>query len=170
MVQFTIPQGLHIRPSKPSDTPFLEKLHREVRQDLQCIEGEQDFIESIVDMQLKAQIQGYGAQYPNAMYFIIENHGEPIGKATLDFGYNEIRLIDIGFLIAARGHGFGRAIIQSFQHCAAQSAAPLTLSVLSHNLAVKRLYLELGFQVSEVQTPYELMIWYPPSMKQIVGV
>ncbi|TMN90436.1 GNAT family N-acetyltransferase [Pseudoalteromonas phenolica] len=169
-MQFTIPQGLHIRPSKPSDTPFIEKLHREVRQDLQCIEGEQDFIESIVDMQLKAQTQGYGAQYPNAMYFIIEKNGEPIGKATLDFGHNEIRLIDIGFLIAARGHGFGRAIIQSFQHCAAQSAVPLTLSVLSHNLVVKRLYLELGFQVSEVQSPYELMIWYPPAMKQIVGV
>ncbi|WP_185843481.1 GNAT family N-acetyltransferase [Pseudoalteromonas luteoviolacea] len=170
MVQFTIPEGLHIRPSTASDKPFIEKLHREVRQDLQCIDGEQDFIESIVDMQLKAQTQGYGAQYPNAMYFIIEKHNEPIGKATLDFGHNEIRLIDIGFLIAARGHGFGRAIIQSFQHCAAQSAVPLTLSVLSHNLSVKRLYLELGFQVSEVQPPYELMIWYPPAMKSIVGV
>lgn len=169
MKQFTVPAGLHIRPSQPSDKPFMEKLHREVRQDLQLIDGERDFIESIVEMQFRAQSQGYGAQFPNAMYFIIEKHGEPIGKATLDFGHNEIRLIDIGFLNAARGHGFGRAIIQSFQHCAAQSAVPLSLAVLNHNLVAKRLYLELGFQVVQNKPPHDLLVWYPTAMKTIVG-
>lgn len=67
------------------------------------IGGEQDYIESIVEMQFKAQTQGYGDQFPNAMYFIIEKHHEPIGKAIIDFGHNEVRLIDIAFIPQARG-------------------------------------------------------------------
>ena len=83
MQKLNIPDGLHVRPSTASDKPFLEKLRHSTRQDLQIIGGEQDYIESIVEMQFKAQTQGYGDQFPNAMYFIIEKHHEPIGKAII---------------------------------------------------------------------------------------
>jgi GNAT superfamily N-acetyltransferase len=169
MQQFKAPSGLHIRPSGPADKVFLARLHREARQDLQWIDGEQDLIESVVDMQLHAQTQGYGTQFPNAMYFIIEKNSEAIGRAAIDFGHNEVHLIDMAFLAAARGHGFGRAILQSFQHCAAQSGVPMTLSVLSHNKVAKQLYIELGFQLSGGQSPYEFLIWYPPAMKLMSG-
>lgn len=91
--------------------------------------GEQDYIESIVEMQFKAQTQGYGDQFPNAMYFIIEKHHEPIGKA-----HNEVRLIDIAFIPQARGQGVGKTVVQSFQSAAAQCGVPLVLTVEQHNL------------------------------------
>jgi len=169
-MKFDIPKGLHIRPSQPTDKPFLEKLHTSLRQDLQLIDGDKDFVDSIVEMQYVAQTQGYGDKFPNAMYFIIEKHHEAIGKATIDFGTNEIRIVDIGFLPSARGHGFGRAIIQSFQNAAMQSGAPLTLTVEQNNLLAKQLYISLGFQVESITPPYEFMAWYPTSMKAIVGV
>lgn len=164
-MNFKPPKGLHIRPSKPSDKPFLEKLYRSTRTDLQLIDGEKELVENVIEMQHRAQTQGYGDQFPNAMYFIIEKHGEPIGKATLDFGPNEIRLLDIAFMPQARGHGFGKAIIQSFQVCATQAMAPLTLSVEQLNHSAKSLYLSLGFVCESVTPPYEHLIWYPSQQK-----
>ncbi|MEZ9819496.1 GNAT family N-acetyltransferase [Shewanella sp. 10N.286.45.A1] len=169
MQKFTPPKGLHIRPSTPNDKIFLEKLHREMREELQFIEGDQDFIDEIVAMQFRAQHQGYGAQFPNAMYFIIEKHQEKIGRASIDFGCNEVHLIDIGFLKVARGHGFGKAIIHSLQTCAAQAAVPLSLVVATDNFIAKKFYLSLGFMVKEHTEMHELMCWYPPTMKAIVG-
>ncbi len=160
-MKFNIPQGLNIRPAKPTDKPFLEKLHSSMRQELRFIDGEKEFVESIVTMQFQAQNDGYGSQFPNAMYFIIEKFHEPIGKATLDFGHNEVRLIDIAFLPQATGHGFGRAIIQSFQCAAAKTMLPMTLSVLQHNHAARKLYALLGFKVEAVKEPYYFMAWYP---------
>lgn len=169
MQKLDLPKGLHIRPARSSDNFFLQKLHHSVRQDLQLIDGEQELIETVVEMQFTAQTQGYGDTFPNAMYFIIEKHHEKIGKATLDFGHHEIRLLDIAFLPEAKGHGFGKGIIQSFQTCAAQLAVPLSLSVEQINLQARQLYLSLGFQIESVQPPYEFMVWYPPSLKAIVG-
>lgn len=165
MKHFIPPKGLHIRPSRAADKAFLEKLHHAVRNDLQFIDGDKDQIEAIIEMQFCAQNEGYGDQFPNAMYFIIEKHHQPIGKATVDFGPNEIRLIDIAFLPEARGHGFGRAIVQSFQVCSANAGAPLTLSVAQTNLAAKRLYLSLGFQIEQSQPPYDFLAWYPALTK-----
>ncbi|EHW0692318.1 GNAT family N-acetyltransferase [Vibrio parahaemolyticus] len=169
MQKLNIPNGLHVRPSIAADKPFLEKLHHSTRQELQLIDGEQDYIESIVEMQYRAQTQGYGDKFPNAMYFIIEKHHESIGKATVDFGHNEVRLIDIAFIPRARGLGFGKTVVQSFQNAAAQCGVPMVLTVEQHNEQAKRLYISLGFQVESVSSPYELMVWYPETIKAIIG-
>lgn len=165
MQKITLPSGLHIRPSHISDKAFLEKLHHAVRQDLQYIDADKDLIESIVEMQFKAQIQGYGEQFPDAMYFVIEKHQQPIGKATIDFSDEFVHLIDIAFIPEARGQGFGKAVLQAFQQCAAQVAAPMLLSVEQQNNVAKQLYYQLGFVTQQIQPPYERMIWYPPAMR-----
>ncbi|CAM3536265.1 Acetyltransferase (GNAT) family protein [Vibrio aerogenes CECT 7868] len=170
MQRLNIPEGLHIRPSRETDKPFLEKLHHAARQDLQLIDGEKEFIESIVEMQFRAQTEGYGSQFPDAMYFIIEKHHEPIGRAAIDFGHNEAHLLDIAFLPQARGHGFGKAIIQSFQMAAAQSGLPVSLNVLQGNWGAKQLYLSLGFVVEAARPPYEEMRWYPQGMRAFSGI
>lgn len=160
-----LPKGLHIRPSASSDKPFLERLHRSTRSDLQALDADREMVESLIEMQYEAQTEGYGDQFPNAMYFIVEKHHQPIGKATIDFGANEVRLVDLAFLPEARGHGFGKAIIQSFQKCAEQVAAPMSLTVEQVNWRAKQLYSRLGFQTASVSPPYELMVWYPPSTR-----
>lgn len=160
-----LPLGLHIRTSVASDKAFLEKLHHAVRQDLQWIDAEKDLVETIVEMQLKAQTQSYSEQFPNAMYFIIEKQQEPIGKASIDFSHDLVHLIDIAFIPEARGQGFGKAVLQALQQCAAQVAAPMLLSVEQQNKVAKQLYQSLGFATEVVQPPYERMIWYPPALR-----
>ncbi|GLQ30243.1 GNAT family N-acetyltransferase [Litoribrevibacter albus] len=161
-------KGLGIRPSTPSDKPFLEKLHNSTRDDLKMIDGEKDFVESFIQMQYQVQTEGYGDKFPNAMYFIVEKLQEPIGKVTIDFGQNEIRLVDIAFIPLARGKGYGEAVLSCLQQAAAQAGAPLTLSVFSGNVFAKNLYLKMGFVVEQVTPPYEFLVWYPKPARVIV--
>lgn len=162
-----MPDGLNIRPANHADNPFLEKLHHSTRQDLQLIDADKEVVESIMELQLKAQTQGYGSQFPNAMYFVVERHCEPIGKVTVDFGHNEVRLVDLALIPAARGKGLGAEIIRAFQQAATMVAVPMTLSVMQSNFPAKALYQKLGFVTASVEIPYELMVWSPPAMKLI---
>lgn len=161
-------QGLTIRPSKPIDQPFLEQLHHTTRPDLKMIDGEKEFVDSLIQMQFRAQSQGYGNQFPNAMYFIVEKQHERIGKVTVDFGANEVRVIDIAFIPKARNKGFGEEVLRALQQASTKVGTPLTLTVDSNNIAAKKLYLRLGFVVEESSPPYEAMAWYPLSQRFFV--
>lgn len=156
-----MPGGLSLRPTRASDNAFLESLHRHAREDLRGIDAEDDFIEALIDMQFRAQTTGYGDKFPNAMYFIVENQGECIGRLVLDFGDNEVRVVDLAFIPAARGKGYGGKTLQAVQLVAGKVMAPVTLIVHCHNLPAKQLYLGLGFAVDAVQLPFERMVWYP---------
>ncbi|EMQ2878559.1 GNAT family N-acetyltransferase [Vibrio navarrensis] len=162
--QLNLPAGLHVRPARANDNPFLEVLHNEKRSDLRLIDAERDFVESLIDMQFRAMNQGYGKQFPNALYFIIEYHSESVGRAVLDFTDNHVHLVDIAFLQKARGHGLGEAVVRSFMYSSNQLRVPMILSVQQLNLAAKQLYLKLGFRTYKMELPHEKMIWYPPTL------
>lgn len=163
-----LPHGLSIRPSTPADKAFIEGLFRSTREDLQNIDAEPDLIESVMEMQLDAQTTGHGDMFPNAMYFIIEKLGEPIGRLTIDFGSNEIRVVNIAFISETRGRGYGEGVFRALQVAAESTAAPLVVIAHMQNPGMKSLYLKLGFQVDEIQPPFERMVWYPASTKIIV--
>jgi len=164
----SLPEGLGIRPSLPSDKAFIENLYRSTRDDLRLFDAELDFIETLIEQQLNAQTVGYGEQFPNAMYFIIEKQHHAIGRFTIDFGSNEVRLVDIAFIPEARGKGFGEGILNALKLAAMQCCVPLTLSVHAGNWRAKQLYLKLGFQTEESRPPFERMAWYP-NVKEMEG-
>lgn len=168
MQKLQLPDGLSVRPANGKDQVFLEALYQSTRDDLGLMDVSAEQKAELMEMQFRAQTQGYGDAYPNAMYFIIEKHLEAIGKATLDFGPNEVRLIDLALIPAARGKGLGAAVVQAFQQASAAVAVPMTLTVLQENTVAKVLYQRLGFVTTAVQQPYELMIWYPPALQKII--
>lgn len=161
MRSLSLPDGLSIRPAGPADHEFLESLYRSTRGDLFYADAERDFIESIIDQQFEAQTIGYGNQFPDAMYFVVEKLSDRIGRVTIDFEPHEIHLIDIAFIPKARGHGYGKGIMIALQEAASQSGAPLSLTVHNANLPAKNLYAKLGFQVEDSRSPYQRMVWYP---------
>ncbi|MGE5493525.1 MAG: GNAT family N-acetyltransferase [Actinomycetota bacterium] len=156
-----LPDNLGIRPARDEDQGFIASLYRSSRDDLRLVDAEDDFIEELILMQHRAQALGYGDAYPNAYYFIVENLGEKIGRVIVDFGHNEIRLVDVTFIREARGKGFGSSVIRALQHAAGQARAPLTITVHRSNPGAKRLYLALGFHVEQSDPMLELMAWYP---------
>ncbi|HFD12780.1 MAG TPA: GNAT family N-acetyltransferase [Crenotrichaceae bacterium] len=168
-MQFKIPDlpaGLHVRPSLASDKPFLETLYKSVREDLDSINDTPDLIEYVKEQQYDAQTESYGDQFPNAVYFVIEYHHEAVGRVTLDFSSNEIRIVDLSLIKKARGKGLGTGIINAFISCAETTHTPLTLGVLSHNIQAKQLYLQLGFLIENIRPPRDYLIYYPKSMGQ----
>jgi len=165
-----LPNGLHIRPSNSSDEAFISQLYQSTRTDLDMIDAEQDFIIALKESQLEAQTSSYAESFPNAMYFIIEYHDELIGRVILDFGTNEILLVDISLVPKAQGKGLGSAVIKSFTFCAEQIKAPLKLSVMSDNVQAKRVYAKLGFVLDEIVPPREYLAYYPKTTSIQVGV
>lgn len=153
--------NLAIRPARDEDHGFIENLYRSTREDLRLIDAEKDFIEELILMQHRAQVIGYSETYPNAFYFVVEQMGDRIGRIAVDFGHNEVHLLDIAFIPEARSKGFGASVIKALQHAAAQVMAPLTLSVHRSNPGAKRFYLALGFRVEQSETMVERMVWHP---------
>lgn len=169
-VNIPIPDGFSMRPSRPSDKVFLESLYNSTRDDLRLIDAEPELIEALIEMQFMAQAQGYGDQYPNAMYFIVEKLGERVGRVAVDFGYNEVRVIDIALVRAARGLGYGAAILKSMQMAAAKVGAPLTLTVLRSNPKAAQFYFSMGFRVEQSGPMADLMAWYPTAADMGIAV
>ena len=159
----SLPNGLTVRPARPGDKAFLEKLHKDQREDLKMIDADKDYIEGILDLQLRAQSQGYGTMFPNALYFIIEKTGEPVGKLTLDWGGTEARVVDLGFIKRARGKGFGQTVIQGLLAACGPAKCPLAVSVAINNPGLYQSLLKMGFQVMDAAegASHHMLIWFP---------
>lgn len=156
-----LPDNLGIRPARPEDRVFIESLYRATRDDLRLIDAEDEFVEELIGMQQQAQTRGYGEMFPNAMYFVVERLGDRLGRIVVDFGPNEVRLVDIAFMPQARGRGYGSHVIKAMQFAAGQARAPLTLSVNRTNIRARQAYLALGFRVVQSDAMTEHMAWYP---------
>jgi ribosomal protein S18 acetylase RimI-like enzyme len=157
----TMPAGISLRPATASDQPFIELLYRSARPDLQFIDGGQELTETVMTQQFNAHTQGAGETYPDAMHFIIEKTQHSIGALIVDFGHNEVRVIYVAFIPAARGFGYGKAILQGVQQAAASSHCPVAVVVWHNNPGARQIYLELGFQIEESQLLADRMVWYP---------
>lgn len=161
MLASTMPLGISLRPAAQNDQPFLEALYRSSRPDLQLIDGEPEFIETVVAQQFNTMTAGSGAGFPDAMHFIIEKTQHNIGALVVDFGPNEIRVLYIAVVPAARGFGYGKAVLQGVLKAAEDNRAPVAVVVWRSNPGAKKIYLELGFKVEESGPMAERMIWYP---------
>lgn len=154
-------QGLAIRPSRGTDGPFLQNLYRAARADLQWIDGEQELVEQIIAQQFQVQERGLDEHFPNALHYVIEKLDTPIGAISADFGPNEIRVLYLAFIPAARGLGFGRAVLQGVQQAAAQVRCPVATVVWTSNPHARQHYLALGFKVEEHTPMAQRLVWYP---------
>lgn len=161
MLASNMPQGISLRPATAGDQPFLELLYRSSRPDLQLIDGEPDLIESVIAQQMQVMEQGSGMNFPNALHFIVEKTQHNVGALVVDFGHNEVRVIYVAFIPAARGFGYGKSILQGVMQAAANNQCPVAVVVWRSNPGAKRLYLELGFKVEESDPLAEVMRWYP---------
>lgn len=156
-----LPAGLHVRPSNESDDVFLLELYQSTRTDLDLINAPDDFILELKKSQYTAQTQSYQEQFPNAMLFTLEYYGKRIGRAIVDFGHNEVFVVDISMIEEAQGKGLGSSVIRSFMHCSTQAGIPLRLSVLQQNTGAKALYSRLGFVFEEQIGLRDYLAYYP---------
>jgi N-acetylglutamate synthase-like GNAT family acetyltransferase len=159
-----LPNGLSVRPARPSDKPFLRKLVDDKYSDLkETTNLSRDQLEHLMEVQLTAQNSGYGAMHPNALYFIIEKAGQSIGKLTLGQDGEGARIIDLGFVGKAQGKGYGQAVVLSILAACGQSKCPLTVTANVTNIALTAFLKQHGFEVADHQpgAGFALMRWTP---------
>ncbi|WP_241216038.1 GNAT family N-acetyltransferase [Sphingomonas koreensis] len=103
----------------------------------------------------------FPAYYPNAERLILEQDGAPIGRLYVDAWPLEFRIVDISLLPVARSQGLGEAILRDMIAWAQDQAKGVSIHVEKFNPA-RRLYLRLGFVVTEDKGVYELMEFGTP--------
>lgn len=157
-------QGLVVRPSRHTDGPFLHGLYRSARADLQWIDGEQALVEEVIAQQFQVQESGMDEHFPGALHYIVEKLGTPIGALSADFGPNEIRVLYLAFIPAARNQGFGRAVLHGVQQAAQQVGCPVATVVWASNPHARQHYLALGFRVEEQTPAAQRLVWYPSQL------
>ncbi|UTW59416.1 hypothetical protein KFE96_03660 [Kordiimonas sp. SCSIO 12603] len=158
-----LPHGITARPARRGDKDFLAKLYRANRDDIRLAEGETDYLENIIEMQLEAQINGYGDQFPNALYLVLEKNGSRIGRVTFDIGSVELRLIDLDFIKKAKNKGYGSGIIIWMMQTAAKIKKPALVPARRDNQLLLRFLHKYGYTEESTMSDdvFARMIWFP---------
>ena len=117
--------------------------------------------ELLIDMQLKSREQQYRAMYPGGSFELILANGKPIGRLATDCSATPWSLIDIAILPEFRGQQIGTHFVGKLLESAENSRTEVRASVHADNLQARRLWLSLGFQVTEERLDYWSLLYSP---------
>jgi ribosomal protein S18 acetylase RimI-like enzyme len=157
MKEISTPLGrATVRPETSEDLEFRLALFAQSRPDLALLP--EQVRAGIVEMQFRAQIASYHAQFPGARYDIVELDGRAAGRIVSDESDGLLHLVDIALPAALRNRGLGTAIMQALMDSAKASGGVMRLSVADGNPA-RRLYGRLGFGEVARHVAYTVMEW-----------
>lgn len=156
-----LPAGIGLRPITDQDLPFLEGVYASTRTgELAQTDWDQAQKAAFLAFQFRAQHQHYTAHYAGAQFFVIEHQGVPVGRLYLHWRRDDLRIVDIALLPAARGQGTGEALLRAVRDVAAARGHGVSIHVEQMNPAM-RLYTRLGFRKAGEHGIYDLMEWRP---------
>ena len=151
--------GLTFRPIADADLPFLARVYASTRtEELAVMPWTDEEKAAFLGMQFHAQHTHYQKYYPQADWLVTMRDGEDIGRLYIERWTREHCIIDIAFLPAHRGKGFGAALLCDLMDEAAAAGKGVTIHVEKFNPAM-RLYRRLGFKTEEDKGVYDLMRW-----------
>jgi ribosomal protein S18 acetylase RimI-like enzyme len=151
--------GLTFRPIADADLPFLAMLYASTRTEELAVTPWSDAQKAaFLDMQFQAQHSHYQKHYPDADWLVIMRAGEDIGRLYIERWPSRHGVIDIAFLPAHRGRGFGEALMRDLMDEAAAAGKAVAIHVEKFNPAM-RLYRRLGFRTEQDKGVYDLMCW-----------
>lgn len=140
-------QTLTLRLATPVDQPFLRMLYGTTRApELEHTGWGRVARERFVDQQFEAQRSYYQAHYADAEQYVIEQAGQPIGRAYLLWTDSHLQIIDLALLPEACGRGIGGELLGRFLERVDREGLSAGLHVESYNPA-QRLYFRHGFDV-----------------------
>lgn len=159
---FTVAQHLQLRNTHDGDAPFRRALYAATRDDLRQLPMPAEFIDNLISMQQQIHEEGQRNAFPHAQHWIVECHGEPVGRVVFDMSGDEWRLVDIAIAPAARRRGVASAVLRALQRRAAGQRAAIGLAVAHANDGARRLYAAAGFQPRASDTLHQQLLWQCP--------
>ena len=163
-----IVSAVSLRRETEGDLEFLKDLYAASRERelAVLVDWGDDQKREFLEQQFNAQRSHYLKHYADARFDIIERSGSPIGRLYVAELTQEIRLMDIALMPAARNCGTGGKICSEIMARATRLGKIVSLHVEDDNPA-KRLYERLGFVAVGDVTFYKLMHWCPPGLAHI---
>lgn len=153
---------LDLRPASDDDHELLFEIYASTRAgEMRIVPWTDEQKESFLRMQFRAQDAHYRTYLPGTDRRLIVEDGVPIGRLYVDDRPDEIRIVDITLLPAARGRGVGAHLLRTVLERARTAGKPASIHVERQNPA-RRLYDRLGFLPVEEGDVYVLMRWVPP--------
>lgn len=146
-----------IRHRVDADMAFLSTLYASTREDeMRIVPWPPEVKQAFLQDQFNKQHTHYLSGYPDALWLILEQAGEPAGRIYVEQTNSEIRLMEISLLPAHRNAGLGTSLMSALLDFADLQGLPVTLHVEPYNPA-KRLYQRCGFLDVETHGYYVLM-------------
>ncbi|HUP63456.1 MAG TPA: GNAT family N-acetyltransferase [Thermoanaerobaculia bacterium] len=149
------------RPGTDDDYDFQRLLYHDARaEEMQNFPFDDAQKRAFLDWQFDCQWKHYREHYPTCDWRIIMRDGQAIGRLLIDRWADQIRIVDIALVSAARGSGIGSMLMQEILDEGRAAGKPVTIHVEVFNPA-QRLYQRLGFQQVDSSGAYHLMQWSP---------
>ncbi|UUA74058.1 GNAT family N-acetyltransferase [Cellvibrio sp. QJXJ] len=152
-----LPAGICVRLADATDDAFLFSLFCEARPELAYLPLPPAQVETLLAQQYQLQQRGYANQYPTARNWIIECESQVVGKIMLAELVNFIHIVDFVIAFSWRSRGIGSAVLNAAKHYASAQSLGLSLQVERQNIAAKRLYTRIGFNVCQLTATHEAM-------------
>ncbi len=154
------PQNVVARVATEDDAPFLRNLFFEIRApEFAPAQLSPEQLAALLDQQYAAMKLHYGRVFPDAVYWVLECDGTPVGYEVIREG-RELHLIDIAVLPTFQNRGIGTRRMQALLNRGLNCGKSIFLSVEIFNPA-QRLYERLGFRDYEQIGIYKRMRWSP---------
>ena len=131
------------RAPTPADEVFLEALYLDSRPDLGALPVPRSVIEGIARHQRAMQVEDYGRRFTAPETWLVTDGEDPIARIVLAESNGVLRVVDLSVAPAARRKGVARCVLRALQ----EESDRLALRVRTDNLAARRLYEALGFEL-----------------------
>lgn len=145
----------------PDDEEFLIDVYASSRDDLQYFPFDEAGKKAFVLMQYTAQKNHYAEYYGEAKYYVVMFDGIPAGRYWVDYGKEDIRIVDIAILPEFRGHGIGTELVKDALKHSKKLDVPCALHVVKESRALN-LYERLGFRITGEIGFHHKMEWNAP--------
>jgi ribosomal protein S18 acetylase RimI-like enzyme len=158
--------GLALRPATDADLPFLRALYAQTRAaELDAVAWPEPARRAFCDGQFLLQHRHYAAHYVPAAFLVVLRAGAPVGRLTLHWTAEDLRIVDILLDTAVRGQGIGSTLLRWAQDAATVAGVMrLCLHVEWRNDGARRLYRRFGFRedAAAIAGTHRWMTWRPP--------
>ncbi|GGY01357.1 hypothetical protein GCM10007386_35460 [Pseudoduganella dura] len=151
-----------MRPAEAADQAFLSLLYASTRtadQRMGACDARTEAM--LMALQFRARQTLLHALYPYSDMAVIVERERPVGALHVNYGSDEIRILDISLLPETRGRGIGLGLLRSLQAQGARMRVPVRLDVLP-GTRVQRLFQRCGFTLNGANGLYLCMEWMPP--------
>lgn len=156
-------QGLSLRTATDADLASQRILFETARPDAAWLSAWPEAMRvPFLDQQFHFQTVHYSRAYPDADRLIVCARDESIGRLIVDRAKDGWCIVDIALLPAWRGRGIGARLLRMVQAAAAASGVRTMHLTVDADNAAQRLYVRLGFVVTDHAPPNIAMAWRPP--------